>query len=199
MLPLLCALALSQLGETNLELRVARADGGSLAGAEVRWFHGETTWRDFAALDERAAAGQPAALEPDGRVTLAPQAGPISAVATMPGWWGWTSARPDNGSGLVLTLHPDFELSATALGAGGLPRYDAPLRLRLANEVASPSTTNASVRVPWDPAAKAYRLRHAEFLRSVRNWSSIATRFRPAPRRSCVWRSGLTNVRSSST
>ncbi|MBL8802800.1 MAG: hypothetical protein JNN27_12430 [Planctomycetes bacterium] len=165
MLPLLCALALFQSSDTNFELRVARADGGSLAGAEVRWFHGETTWRDFAALDERAAAGQPAALEQDGRVMLGPQAGPISAVATLPGWWGWTSARPDNGSGLVLTLHPDFELSATALGAGGLPRYDAPLRLRLANEVASPSTTNASVRLPWDPAATAYRLKHAEFLR----------------------------------
>lgn len=165
MLPLLCALALFQSAETNLELRVARADGGSLAGAEVRWFHGETTWRDFAALDERAAAGQVAALEQDGRVMLGPQAGPISAVATLPGWWGWTSARPDNGSGLVLTLHPDFELSATALGAGGLPRYDAPLRLRLESEIAKPSTTNASVRLSWDPTATAYRLKHAEFLR----------------------------------
>jgi len=165
MLALLGLVALAQVDATDLTLRVARADGGPLAGAEVRWFHGETTWRDFAALDERAAGGQIAALEQDGRVMLGPQAGPISAVATLPGWWGWTSARPDNGSGLVLTLQPDFELNATAVGAGGLPRHDAPLRLRLASESASPSTTNASVRLLWDPAAKAYRLKHAEFLR----------------------------------
>lgn len=165
MLALLSVLVLTQVDGTSLTLRVARADGGSVAGAEVRWFHGETTWRDFAALDERAAAGQVAALEQDGRVTLPPQAGPISAVATMPGWWGWTSARPDNGSGLVLTLQPDLELSATALGAGGVPRYDAPLRLRLTTEVVSPGVPTTSLRLTWEPAAKAYRLRHAEFLR----------------------------------
>jgi hypothetical protein len=153
-----CLLALAPSPAQEF-VQLQRADGGSVAGAEVRSVRIELPLGPRAPLSlemlddpDRAVDGVAIADE-SGRVDVGALEGEW-LVATLPGWWGCRLGRSDEPAP-NLTLHSDHELLVQVVDdVDGKPLGDVPVRMR---------PGFGPVRSARDTGM--VRFRHVEFLR----------------------------------
>jgi hypothetical protein len=173
---LTCALALTPLAfQDPIEVRIRRIGGGSVAGAQVRWWNASRKWFewrtpvDLQSIDEVARRAENAVgVDETGRVWL-PFGSRRCVVASLPGWWGMSlwdeyEAEPD------LTLYPDHDLTVLVTGADGKPLGGVPVHLLQERsteglvEVGDDSLRCGAVRSGADDGIA--RLAHVGFIRS---------------------------------